>query len=573
MESTCATRAVKVLKYLRREVPATIPRSSVDELEELPSGVLARLHTTSDWDEVTKDEQLRNWLAANPVPAPRAKASGPLFAGTLVFAQVTFQVAGQPSSAITMADMQTARDYAALAVIPIQRYVSQYGTSSVGVWPDVMPFPANLTSDSFTLGDFETWVDQIAQTARNNNVSNPCVVIPHNRTLPNSAQFSGERNSFHSMTGNGTPYCYTLVFTENLTIADPGHFYADKLSHEIAEMTVDPKGDDSNPEVCDACAGNCNNIWFTLFDSNGVYMGGTTDPASAPGYTFFINPIVSGAVAVNSDSCIAVAADQQSGCVYPPPFVAGELLSYTDDASPGNVSAPILVGFGGWLPFKFLFAGQNAAGASRIYAVNQDAQLLSYGDDGAQGNVSDPVIVGFGGWLQFTFLFAGKNAAGENRIYAVNSNGELLSYGDDGSPGNVSAPVTVGFGGWLEFTFLFAGQNALGENRIYAVNSSGELLSYGDDGSPGNVSAPVTVGFGGWLDFTFLFAGQDAQGQNRIYAVNQSQNGQLMSYGDDGNPGNVSAPVTVGFDDWLDFRYLFAGRNLAGANRIYAVPA
>ena len=46
-ESTCATRAVKVLKYLRREVPATIPRSSVDELEELPSGVLAHLHSTS----------------------------------------------------------------------------------------------------------------------------------------------------------------------------------------------------------------------------------------------------------------------------------------------------------------------------------------------------------------------------------------------------------------------------------------------------------------------------------------------------------------------------------------------
>jgi hypothetical protein len=573
MESTCATRAVKVLKYLRREVPATISRSSVDELEELPSGVLAGLHATSDWDEVTKDEQLRAWLAANPVPAPRAKASGPLFNGTLVFVQLTFQVTGQPPSAMTMADVQTARDYAALALIPIHRYVSQYGTSSVGVWPDVIPFTANLPTATFTLSSFETWVDQIAQTARDSKISNPCVVIQHNRELPNSAQFSGERNSFHDMTGNGTPYCYCLVFTENLTIADPGHFYADKLSHEIAEMTVDPKADDSNPEVCDPCAGNCNNIWFTLFDSNGVYMGGTADLASAPSYAFFINPIVSGAVPVNSDSCIAVAADNQTGCIYPPPFVAGELLSYTDDASQGNVSAPILVGFDDWLQFKFLFAGQNAQGGNRIYAVNQDAQLLSYGDDGVQGNVSAPVTVGFGGWLQFKFLFAGQNATGENRIYAVNSSGELLSYGDDGSPGNVSAPVTVGFGGWLQFKFLFAGKNAAGENRIYAVNSSGELLSYGDDGSPGNVSAPVTVGFGGWLDFTFLFAGQNALGENRIYAVNQSQNGQLLSYGDDGSPGNVSAPVTVGFDDWLDFRYLFAGRNLAGANRIYAVPA
>jgi hypothetical protein len=573
MESTCATRAVKTLKCLRREVPATIPRSSVDELENLPSGVLAHLHSTSNWTEVTKDEQLRDWLAANPIPAPRAKASGPLFDGTLVFAQLTFQVAGQPPSAITMTDVQTALDYAALALIPIQRYISQYGNCSVGVWPDVIPFTANLGSASFTLSTFETWVDQIAQAARDSKASNPCVVILHNRELPGSAQFTGERNSFHGMTGNGRPFCYSLVFTENLTIADPGHLYADKLSHEIAEMTVDPKADDSNPEVCDACAGNCNNIWFNLFDSNGVYMGGTTDPASAPGYAFFISPIVSGAVAVDSNSCIASAADAEIGCVYPPPFVAGELLSYTDDASPGNVSAPILVGFGGWLQFKFLFAGQNAAGASRIYAVNSDAQLLSYGDDGAQGNVSDPVTVGFGGWLQFKFLFAGQNALGENRIYAVNSSGELLSYGDSGTQGNVSDPVTVGFGGWLQFKFLFAGQNALGENRIYAVNSSGELLSYGDSGTQGNVSDPVTVGFGGWLQFKFLFAGQNALGENRIYAVNQSQNGQLLSYGDDGSSGNVSAPVTVGFDDWLDFRYLFAGRNLAGQNRIYAVPA
>jgi hypothetical protein len=46
-------------------------------------------------------------------------------------------------------------------------------------------------------------------------------------------------------------------------------------------------------------------------------------------------------------------------------------------------------------------------------------QLLSYGDDGTPGNVSDPAVVGFGGWLDFKFLFGGKNLSGENRIYAV----------------------------------------------------------------------------------------------------------------------------------------------------------
>jgi hypothetical protein len=46
-------------------------------------------------------------------------------------------------------------------------------------------------------------------------------------------------------------------------------------------------------------------------------------------------------------------------------------------------------------------------------------QLLSYGDTGTPGNVSDPVIVGFGGWTDFRFLFAGRNLAGQDRIYGV----------------------------------------------------------------------------------------------------------------------------------------------------------
>jgi hypothetical protein len=96
-------------------------------------------------------------------------------------------------------------------------------------------------------------------------------------------------------------------------------------------------------------------------------------------------------------------------------------------------------------------------------------QLLSYGDAGTPGNVSSPVVVGFGGWSDFRALFSGRNVSGENRIYAVDHSGQLLSYGDAGTPGNVSSPVVVGFGGWLDFRSLFAGRNISGENRIYAV--------------------------------------------------------------------------------------------------------
>ena len=61
--------------------------------------------------------------------------------------------------------------------------------------------------------------------------------------------------------------------------------------------------------------------------------------------------------------------------------------------------------------------------------------------------------------------------------------------------------------------------NLAGENRIYAVDQNGQLLSFGDTGTPGNVSAPVVVGFGGWLVFKFLFSGRNLAGVNRIYAV------------------------------------------------------
>jgi hypothetical protein len=264
-------------------------------------------------------------------------------------------------------------------------------------------------------------------------------------------------------------------------------------------MVVDPAGDDSNPEVCDGCSGNCNVSLFTLFDQNGVFLGGTADTATAQGFAYFINPIVSRSASLDSNYCVVPSSNAQSACIYPPPYTSGELLSYTDAGTPGNVSNPMVVGFDDWLTFKFLFGGRNLLGQDRIYAVNSNGQLLSYGDAGTQGNVSSPSVVGFGGWSAFKFLFAGRNAAGTDRIYAVNAQGQLLSYGDAGTPGNVSDPVVVGFGGWAAFQFLFAGRDQTGQNRIYAVNTQGQLLSYGDSGASGNVSSPMVVGFGGWL--------------------------------------------------------------------------
>jgi hypothetical protein len=106
------------------------------------------------------------------------------------------------------------------------------------------------------------------------------------------------------------------------------------------------------------------------------------------------------------------------------------------------------------------------------------------------------------------------------------------------------------------------------------VAEAGQLLSYADDGTPGNVSDPVAIGFAGWLDFKFLFVGPPVVGGNLIYAVDP--NGRLRTYTDHGTSGNVNASdfVPVGSGVWLDFAFLFAEANLSPAqNRIYAVPA
>jgi hypothetical protein len=242
---------------------------------------------------------------------------------------VSFAIPGLAPSGVSAADTQTAVNYATLAIRPIQRYASQYGPNSVSVWPSVIPYTATLQGSSFDMSEFEGWIDDIAQFMRRQQVKDPCIVVMHDRTLPNSPTFTSQRNSFHSCTDNGNPYCYSLVFGQNLNVADNNHtinnrsnekVYAHTLSHEIAEMVVDPRADNSNPEVCDACSGNCNANLFDLFDQNGVFIGGTSDTASASGFSFFINSVVRSDVVLDSNFCVAQGGNVQIACVYAPPL-------------------------------------------------------------------------------------------------------------------------------------------------------------------------------------------------------------------------------------------------------------
>lgn len=81
------------------------------------------------------------------------------------------------------------------------------------------------------------------------------------------------------------PYLMVNLRGTGLTVADKEQFYATNLSHEMAEMTVDPRVDGTSPEVCDACGPNYQSTVIDFFKLDGSYLGSEQWP-SQPAYAF-----------------------------------------------------------------------------------------------------------------------------------------------------------------------------------------------------------------------------------------------------------------------------------------------
>ena len=153
--------------------------------------------------------------------------------GTFVFVRTTFTRPNKPPVAVSAADVLVARNYAALAVVPIQRYASQYGIARLAVSASIPSFTAALGGDQFSDDDVQRFVDQIVQT--NHLSADSCVVILHDTAVagsPTNTFDGGKFLGYHSITGNHHPYCFCKVRGQSLTIADPLRRYADALSHE-----------------------------------------------------------------------------------------------------------------------------------------------------------------------------------------------------------------------------------------------------------------------------------------------------------------------------------------------------
>jgi len=193
----------------------------------------------------------------------------PLFSGTFYFVHVTFATPGG-NVAFSAADMQMMVTYAQHAIVPINEFVSQeYGPASAAISPTPIEYTATLSSSTFSDSDLQGWVNDIL-SKNGLSAADSCIVVPCPTGI--GAGIVGANSGYHSV-ANG-PYAVFGVFTTGLTLADQVDQYAMVVSHEMAEVVVDPQANFSNPEVGDPCCENClTDFYRAYFDSFNNYLG------------------------------------------------------------------------------------------------------------------------------------------------------------------------------------------------------------------------------------------------------------------------------------------------------------
>ena len=308
----CSTRALKNARHLQELAP---DQFAVDPAAEgfgtgVPMEILRGLHRISpDSPVLNRHKAVSALVRKSPLPVAGSAVRDALFSGTIHFAQVTFQAPGG-NLVIPTADMNQIVRYAQHAVMPISEYAALYGPNTVAVSATLLTHTVNLSGTSYTQADLVGWVNTMA--ASNSLPANSCIFVVSPQGL--SSQNVGGNAGYHGKAN--IPYVVAGVFASGLTLADSPDVYAMVVSHEIAEMIVDPNVDGANPEVCDPCDLNCSNLTRCYFDASDNYLGSNqASPPSGFSFAYYICAVVKPAGAT---ACPASAAN----CAYAPPVSA-----------------------------------------------------------------------------------------------------------------------------------------------------------------------------------------------------------------------------------------------------------
>jgi len=247
-----------------------------------------------------------------PAPVRGAALSVPVFSGELYLVQLVLEGPGGPWS-LSTADLGVAHDYLTRAAPLIARYAGQYGPTSLTVSPELLPFDARLTAPQYDDKQLQAWVGQMIQ--EQGLTSNSAVIVLNPPGVTNTdAKESGGVGvlGYHGFAE--IPYSFVNVLANGFNLSDPDDAFAEALSHEVAEMTVDPHADGSNPEVCDGCGTNClgSKAYRLFFDETGQFLDSSSAFPPPFTYAFFLSAIAKPAAA---SDCPAPAAS----CAYPPP--------------------------------------------------------------------------------------------------------------------------------------------------------------------------------------------------------------------------------------------------------------
>jgi len=318
----CATRALKNARHIQSVAPQVFPAVEPSEgfASVVPFDVLNRFHQMSD-QELSAHPHLLDAAKklrqkSQPVSAPAGIGPiSPLFKGTVHIAKVTFND-GANQRAFSDTDMSTTVQYLRTAAPAILEYCKQYGDCRLAIAPNFLRLTVDVHNGKYNDDNLRTFVKRLV-SQNNLSHSGTCIVVFNPPGVVNTDGDASKGVGGYHDAVDGIPYCFCNTGGTGFTVQDRPNRYVETLSHEVAEMLVDPLISFLSPEVCDPCAGNCHFRWLSFF---------TTDPAGAPHYLSSARNFP--ALPFNPDFFVAAVAKPgnvnqcppgESGCNYAPP--------------------------------------------------------------------------------------------------------------------------------------------------------------------------------------------------------------------------------------------------------------
>jgi hypothetical protein len=237
-------------------------------------------------------------------------------------------------------NMNTLHDYLTQSISSVRSYISLYGAlhpdpaalpkySRAGEKFFIYNQPGSVadgyitvegtiagTGNVYTPEDLQNWLRQFALVDDQTFGPNDCLLVPEANGATNSQQqglgYHGWfNNALTAEFSNPVPFAYWWVDGDDdgakkLVVADPAWQFAYQMSHEWAEVWVNPLAVASTafPEVCDACNFNPrgNNL-INVFAADGTYVGGgALSQLNTMGkYAYFIAGVCSEAQVKSAD--------------------------------------------------------------------------------------------------------------------------------------------------------------------------------------------------------------------------------------------------------------------------------